>query len=128
MAVPKSRSSILGVSSRPPRIKKVDNRGPVPKLPPGAPSGPPRILKPTYELLGEVYLQADKPIQAQEQFAISLQRHRNRIRSLVGAARAARASGDKSTAKETYERLLSQLKNADLGVPELAEAKKYLNE
>ena len=96
------------------------------KLP--APSGPPRILKPTYELLGEVYLQADKPIQAQEQFAISLQRHRNRIRSLVGAARAARASGDKSTAKETYERLLSQLKNADPGFPELAEAKQYLNE
>ena len=96
------------------------------KLP--APSGPPRILKRTYELLGEVYLQADKPIQAQEQFAISLQRHRNRIRSLVGAARAARASGDKSTAKETYERLLSQLKNADPGFPELAEAKQYLNE
>ena len=96
------------------------------KLP--APSGPPRILKPTYELLGEVYLQAGKPIQAQEQFAISLGRHRNRLRSMVGAARAARASGDKSTAKETYERLLSQLKNADPGFPELAEAKEYLND
>ena len=96
------------------------------KLPP--PSGPPRILKPTYELLGEVYLQAHKPIQAQEQFAISLGRHRNRLRSMVGAARAARASGDKSTAKETYERLLSQLKDADPGLPELAEAKEYLND
>ena len=29
------------------------------KLP--SPSGPPRILKPTYELLGEVYLRAGKP-------------------------------------------------------------------
>ena len=96
------------------------------KLP--APSGPPRILKPTYELLGEVYLQAHKPIQAQEQFAISLGRHRNRLRSLVGAARAAKASGDKSSAKETYDRLLSQLKNADPGFPELAEAKEYLND
>ena len=96
------------------------------KLPP--PSGPPRILKPTYELLGEVYLQAHKPIQAQEQFAISLGRHRNRLRSLVGAARAAKASGDKSSAKETYERLLSQLKDADPGLPELAEAKEYLND
>lgn len=96
------------------------------KLP--APSGPPRILKPAYELLGEVYLQAGKPILAQEQFAISLLRHRNRLRSLVGAARAARASGDKSTAKETYERLLSQLKNADPGFPELAETKEYLND
>ena len=96
------------------------------KLPP--PSGPPRILKPTYELLGEVYLQAHKPIQAQEQFAISLGRHRNRLRPLVGAARAAKASGDKSSAKETYERLLSQLKDADPGLPELAEAKEYLND
>ncbi len=96
------------------------------KLP--APSGPPRILKPTYELLGEVYLQAGKPVLAQEQFAISLLRHRNRLRSLVGAARAARASGDKSAAKETYERLLSQLKNADPGFPELTEAKEYLND
>ncbi len=96
------------------------------KLP--APSGPPRILKPTYELLGEVYLQADKPVQAQEQFAISLLRHRNRLRSLVGAARAAKASGDKSAAKETYEQLLSQLKNADPGFPELTETKEYLND
>ena len=32
------------------------------KLP--APSGPPRILKPSYELLGEVYLKAGKPILA----------------------------------------------------------------
>ena len=86
------------------------------------------ILKPTYELLGEVYLQAGKPVQAQEQFAISLGRHRNRLRSLVGAARAAKASGDKSSAKETYEHLLSQLKNADPGLPELAEAKEYLND
>ena len=43
------------------------------KLP--SPSGPPRILKPSYELLGEVYLKADKPIQAQENFSISLLRH-----------------------------------------------------
>jgi tetratricopeptide (TPR) repeat protein len=48
------------------------------KLP--APSGPPRILKPTYELLGEVYLKAGMLPQAQEKFAISQLRHPNRIR------------------------------------------------
>jgi tetratricopeptide (TPR) repeat protein len=94
------------------------------KLP--APSGPPRIIKPTYELLGEVYLQAKKLVKAQEQFAISLIRHPNRLRSLVGAARTARMSGDKRVAREIYERILDQLKNADPGFSEFQEAKEYL--
>ena len=95
------------------------------KLP--APSGPPRILKPTYELLGEVYLQANKPALAKEQFSVSLRRHRNRLRSLIGAARSANLLGDKSTAKEIYTKLLDQLKDADQSFPELVEAKEFLN-
>ena len=95
------------------------------KLP--APSGPPRILKPTYELLGEVYLKANQPALAKEQFSISLQRHRNRLRSLVGAARSAKLLGDKSSAKEIYTQLLDQLKDADQGFPVLVEAKEFLN-
>ena len=94
------------------------------KLP--SPSGPPRILKPTYELLGEVYLKAGKPKKAKEQFAISLARHPNRIRSLIGAARSAKFNGDKLTAKENYSQILSILKNADLVFPELKEAKVFL--
>ena len=76
------------------------------KLP--APSGPPRILKPSYELLGEVYLKADKPVQAQEKFYISLLRHPNRIRSLVGIARASNANRNRETAIESYQQLLHQ--------------------
>jgi tetratricopeptide (TPR) repeat protein len=94
------------------------------KLP--APSGPPRILKSTYELLGEVYLKAGKPIQAHEKFSISLLRHPNRIRSLMGAARAADAKGDGETAIETYQRVINQLKNANSELPELIEARKFL--
>ena len=94
------------------------------KLP--SPSGPPRILKPTYELLGEVYLKAGKPKKAKEQFNISLRRHPNRMRSLIGAARSAKLSGDKITAKQNYERLSSLLKNADPAFPELKEAKAFL--
>ena len=67
-----------------------------------APSGPPRILKPTYELLGEVYLKANKPLKAKENFAISLQRHPKRIRSLTGLARSAKLSGNIKEAKEHY--------------------------
>jgi len=94
------------------------------KLP--SPSGPPRILKPTYELLGEVYLKAGKPKKAKEQFNISLTRHPNRIRSLIGAARSAKLDGDKITAKENYSQILSILKNADSAFPELKEAKAFL--
>jgi len=94
------------------------------KLP--SPSGPPRILKPTYELLGEVYLKAGKPKKAKEQFNISLTRHPNRIRSLIGAARSAKLDGDKITAKENYAQILSILKNADPAFPELKEAKAFL--
>jgi tetratricopeptide (TPR) repeat protein len=94
------------------------------KLP--APSGPPRILKSTYELLGEVYLKADKPIQAYEKFSLSLLRHPNRIRSLVGAARAANAKGDRAVAFENYRRVIKQFENANSELPELIEARKFL--
>ena len=94
------------------------------KLP--SPSGPPRILKPSYELLGEVYLKADKPIQAQEKFSISLLRHRNRIRSLVGIARASNANGNRETAIESYQQLVHQLKKANAELPELKEARSFL--
>ena len=94
------------------------------KLP--SPSGPPRILKPSYELLGEVYLKAEKPIQAQENFSISLLRHPNRIRSLVGMARASNANRNRETANESYQQLVYQLKNASAELPELKEARKFL--
>jgi tetratricopeptide (TPR) repeat protein len=95
------------------------------KLP--TPSGPPRILKPSYELLGEVYLEAGKPIQAYEKFSISLLRHPNRIRSLMGAARSADAKGDRKTAMENYQQVIHQFKNASSELPELIEAKKFLS-
>jgi tetratricopeptide (TPR) repeat protein len=94
------------------------------KLP--APSGPPRILKPSYELLGEVYLKSGKSIQAYEKFSISLLRHPNRIRSLVGAARAADAKGDREAAMENYQQVFKQFKNANSELPELGEARKFL--
>ncbi|MED5353493.1 MAG: hypothetical protein VX429_03640 [Nitrospinota bacterium] len=94
------------------------------KLP--SPSGPPRILKPTYEFLGEVYLKAGKPVEADENFSISLLRHPNRVRSLIGSARAANAKGDKKNAKEKYHQLFVQLANATSDFPELKEAKEFL--
>ena len=94
------------------------------KLP--APSGPPRLIKPTYELFGEILLRAGKPQEAAQQFATSLLRHPNRARSLLGAARAAADNGDREEAVEWYSKLLAVWTQADPTLPELQEARGYL--
>lgn len=91
-----------------------------------APSGPPRIVKPTYELYGEILLLAGKPERAMRQFALSLLRHPNRARSLLGAARAAANIGDRKEAAERYSKFLAIWSQADPALPELLEAKDYL--
>ena len=91
-----------------------------------APSGPPRLIKPTYELFGEILLRAGKPQEAAQQFATSLLRHPNRARSLLGAARAAADNGDREEAVEWYSKLLAVWTQADPTLPELQEAKRYL--
>jgi tetratricopeptide (TPR) repeat protein len=92
----------------------------------GPPSGPPNLIKPSYELFGEVLLRAGKPEAALEQFKATLLRQPNRARSLLGAARAAAKSGDQAAAASFYVRLLDQWKQADEGLPELREAQDYL--
>ncbi len=95
------------------------------KLP--APSGPPRLIKPTYELFGEILLRAGKSKEAGQQFATSLLRHPNRARSLLGAARAAAGSSDRAGAAKWYSKLLIVWEQADPTLPELREARRYLN-
>ncbi len=95
------------------------------KLP--APSGPPRLIKPTYELFGEILLRAGKSKEAAQQFATSFLRHPNRARSLLGAARAAADNGNRKGAVEWYSKLLAVWTQADPTLPELREARRYLN-
>jgi tetratricopeptide (TPR) repeat protein len=94
------------------------------KLP--APSGPPRIIKPTFELLGETLLRAGKSKEAVKQFSISLLRHPNRARSLLGAARVAADSSDRQGAIAGYSKFLAVWSKADPDLPELKEARGYL--
>ncbi len=91
------------------------------------PSGPPQVLKPSYELLGEIQLKAGNSKEAAKQFVVSNSRHTNRARSLLGAARATSASGDKESAKDWYAKFLAIWVKADKSLPELAEAKAFLN-
>ncbi|QBQ54759.1 tetratricopeptide repeat protein [Nitrosococcus wardiae] len=90
------------------------------------PSGPPLVIKPSHELFGEILLRAGRPQEAVEQFAISLRRHPNRARSLLGAARAAAHSGDTQSAVKFYKQFEQQWRQADAQLPELGEARDYL--
>ena len=69
------------------------------------PNGAASPIKPPYELYGEILLQLDRPEDALGKFETSLLRMPNRMRSLLGAARAAAASGDRVTARERYATL-----------------------
>jgi tetratricopeptide (TPR) repeat protein len=93
----------------------------------GSPYGPPPLIKPSHELFGEILLRAGQPKEAAEKFQIALLRQPNRARSLLGLARAAAQNGDTATARATYAKLLDQWKQADANLPELREARDYVN-
>ena len=92
----------------------------------GPPSGPP--VKPSHELYGDILLRAGRPAEAARQYAASLFRHPNRARSLLGAARAAARSGDGQTAVNAYAQFARQWEHADSRLPELKEARTYLQQ
>jgi tetratricopeptide (TPR) repeat protein len=85
------------------------------------PSGPPDVIKPAHEIFGEILARAGRHKEASEQFAVSLQRQPNRARSLLGAARAAAASGDKEGAKAAYSTLARIWQQADQKLEEARE-------
>ena len=92
------------------------------------PSGPPEMIKPSHELLGEILLRAGRPQEAAQQFATSLERHPMRARSLLGAARAAAHSGYRAGAAEAYAKLLEIWAQADPELSALKEARDYVQQ
>ncbi len=89
------------------------------------PPGPP-TFKPSHELLGEVLLAAGKPADALEQFKIALDRHPGRAHALLGRARAEAAMRNSSAARATYTKLLDIWREADVDLPELREARDFV--
>ncbi|HZC00155.1 MAG TPA: tetratricopeptide repeat protein, partial [Gammaproteobacteria bacterium] len=77
------------------------------------PPGPPTVIKPSHELFGEILLRAGRPKEAAAQFETSLRRHKNRARSLLGAARAAAQSGDTQGAAKAYTQFSQQWQPGD---------------
>ncbi len=78
--------------------------------------GPPDIVKPTHELLGEVLLTADRADEARAEFEKALALAPKRVRSLIGLARAAELLDDEVTAQEVYTELKRIRGRADPGI------------
>ena len=78
--------------------------------------GPPDVVKPVHELLGEWLLAARRPKEAEQAFTRALRLAPGRLRSLQGLGRAAEASNDPEVA-EAARRTLDALRTiADPGV------------
>ena len=76
------------------------------------PNGAASPVKPPYELYGEILLELGRPEAALAKFDTSLLRMPNRMRSRLGAARAAAASGDRAAAQAHYDALAGSWRGA----------------
>jgi hypothetical protein len=75
--------------------------------------GPPFVDKPSYELLGEFLLAANRPAEARAAFESALSRARARTQSLLGLYKATKAAGDATKADETAAQLRAIWRHAD---------------
>lgn len=82
---------------------------------------------PAYELLGDLLLEQGRPDEARAAFERSLDLHPQRLNSLLGAARAARALGENREARGYYTALLEMSVGASSRAG-LTEARAYLGE
>ena len=83
----------------------------------------PGPLAPARELLAELLLELNRPVEALTEFEATLTKEPNRFRSLYGAAEAAKLAGDRQTALSHFHKLLKMTARADkLGRQELTVA------
>jgi len=86
--------------------------------------GPPRISKPTAELLGDVLSSLGADEQAALAYEDQLTRSQFRTNSLIGLARTTARIGDDATSAEAYGALANIWHSADPTVPALSEVKR----
>ena len=79
--------------------------------------GPPDVVKPAAELLGETLLEIGHPAEALVAFEKQLDRTPGRNAALLGLARSASAAGEKSKADTAYRRLAQAWHQAELDIP-----------
>ncbi len=79
-----------------------------------------------HELLGDLLLELNEPVQALREFETALQLSPHRFNSLSSAARAAQLAGDTEKAQTYYVQLVSLCDHADSSRIELTEARMFL--
>ncbi len=89
--------------------------------------GPPDVVKPSHELLGEMLLGMDDPSGAVIEFQRALALAPLRALSLRGLGRAAAAASDEETALRAYRNLLAIWAEADPGIEGLDEARSFVS-
>ncbi len=81
---------------------------------------------PARELLGDLLLDVNRPGPALVEFEASAGRDPNRLNGLLGAARAAEASGDGAKARTLYGRAAALCEHGDGERPEIRHAREVL--
>jgi tetratricopeptide (TPR) repeat protein len=91
-----------------------------------SPTTPGEIL-PARELLGDMFLELDRPGEALRAYEAELVRSPNRFNTLYGAGRAAELTQDREKAKAYYRSLLDLASQADGREMRLQHARRYLD-
>jgi len=86
--------------------------------------GPPTMFKPPHELAGELLLEEKQLQAALAQFDMALKTAPQRTQSLLGRARALKASGRATESARTYATIAEIWKGADDDLPALAEVRR----
>ena len=87
----------------------------------------PGEVLPADELLGDMLLALNKPVEALAAYEVNLKGHPNRFNGLYGAAVASKQSGNLEKAEIYFNQLIKLTKNSNSNRQEIIEAKKYLN-
>lgn len=80
---------------------------------------------PARELLGDLLMQMNKPVEALEAYEKNLKKHRNRFNGVYGAALAAEKTGNTEKAKMYYQQLMSIVNPATCSRSELKHAQQF---
>ena len=86
----------------------------------------PGEILPADELLADMLLKANKPIEALDAYELNLKRRPNRFNGIYGAALAAKESSNNEKAIFYFESLLDLTKDSNSDRPEIREAKEFL--
>jgi hypothetical protein len=86
----------------------------------------PGVPKPARELYGVMLLERGMANEALAAFAATLKKEPNRLGAYVGAAKAAEKSGDRSKARDYYQKIVAMAGAADASRTEVADARAFL--